>query len=383
MAKKVYRSRLHELDESLLGDDSKYGTFRSAVLVSYKRADKMYKDYQKGVPDERVTYLVGQLEMCPTTGRLHLQMYAEFNNSLSENKVKRIFKDENLYCRRKYSTAKACREYCTLDGKDENGDLKQGIVEGSQFEWGEISKQGERTDLRRVAEMVDNGDTLEDIINERPTDFIKYPKGIRDLISAKHKPVIESALTVRWVWGDPGTCKTGDAYHKFGCKIGTFDAKGNFFRYKGEPCIIFNDPPKSLFAEGKGLLGSFLEWIGVFPVELPVKGAYVPRVCSHIYITTNWNPLNIFDWGHPVLRRLTSISKRRVVADIDKDTSLIKSKVTTLTWRGFADEVKEPKYFLFKGRTGEVQPVLYEDGVAVETEIRNNGGVNRFINEDE
>lgn len=50
-------------------------------------------------------------------------------------------------------------------------------------------RKGKRTDLDRVAELVDSGANLLEIVDEAPVAYIKYNKGIRELMTVKRRRV--------------------------------------------------------------------------------------------------------------------------------------------------------------------------------------------------
>ena len=87
-------------------------------------------------------YLVVGKEVCPKTGRPHLQGYVYYKNPRSWNSVKKSLPNR---CHLENAIASAIKnyEYCSKDGE--------------YYEYGEMPKQGNRTDIQVVKQVIRNG----------------------------------------------------------------------------------------------------------------------------------------------------------------------------------------------------------------------------------
>lgn len=137
-------------------------------------------------------------------GTPHLQCYFEFDRRKKFTTVKKIFGKYHLETRR--GTAEEASEYCKKDG--------------DYVEFGSIteSKQGQRTDLDRIADLIQEGATRREIAKLYPTTFMRMYRGIDALISIYRRRTNVSVFRdLRWnvrlekthvFWGPAGCGKT-------------------------------------------------------------------------------------------------------------------------------------------------------------------------------
>lgn len=125
---------------------------------------------------ECVRYAIGQAEVAPTTGALHIQGYCELHKPMrftglqsavallqgAHMEASRGTRDQNIaYC---------SKEESRYFGPAEYGD--RGI------------SQGHRTDLDEVGDLVKSGASMREVAETFPATYIKFSKGIRDLQAA-------------------------------------------------------------------------------------------------------------------------------------------------------------------------------------------------------
>lgn len=124
----------------------------------------------------KFTYLVYGKEV-GANGTRHLQGYFELPQRYRFAQVKAMLPSYHLETRR--GTAQEASEYCQKDGDF----VQYGTISRSE--------QGRRRDLERVASMVKEGLTIKEIAEEEPQAYIKYYKGIVELIKTIN-PVYEN-----------------------------------------------------------------------------------------------------------------------------------------------------------------------------------------------
>lgn len=118
------------------------------------------------------TYLVFQQEQAPGTGTRHLQGYVEFPNPRALAGVKRILPSAHWEQRR--GTREQARAYCMK--------AESRFPDTEPIEYGEFvpSQQGARTDLEALRDLIKQGATKRQLLEEHPQAVAKFPRFIDD-----------------------------------------------------------------------------------------------------------------------------------------------------------------------------------------------------------
>ena len=130
-------------------------------------------------------------ETAPTTGTPHLHGYLEFKNDMRWGTLKNILPRANLQKRK--GKPHQVIAYCKKDG--------------SYYENGTPSKQGQRTDIDDAADLIKQGKSIKEVANEYPSTYIKFHKGLERLKALQFTNRSERPK-VFWYWGTSGTGKT-------------------------------------------------------------------------------------------------------------------------------------------------------------------------------
>lgn len=248
--------------------------------------------------DERITYIVGQREKCPETGRLHYQIYAEFRSRIRFTTLKKSYPTSHFESR--LGTQDEAIEYCIK---------QESSIEGSKFERGEKrkSQQGKRSDLEQMKQYIDEGHNLKEISNTYFSNFLRYNKGINLYMNMNNDRCINTNKQVIWIYGSPGSGKTRYVYDSediddiYSC----FSLKW-FCGYSNHKVLLIDDFDTSY--DGFELR-RFLKLLDIYPITMETKGSSVKVNPERIYITSNRNPDDIFLSNSPVIRRITRIIK--------------------------------------------------------------------------
>ena len=114
-----------------------------------------------------IRYLAFGREICPETGRKHIQGYMELESP------------------RRYSTIKKIKGYESAHFEEAKGTYEENIrycsKEGSFTELGTHKTQGERSDYGKALEILretPNRTGMKRVLNECPDVFFKYPRGL-------------------------------------------------------------------------------------------------------------------------------------------------------------------------------------------------------------
>jgi len=133
--------------------------FRNVCFTSFD-CDKKYSD-------DRIKYLIAQKEKCPSTGKLHMQGYVEFDRPLRMGQIKSILGECHIE-RRKGNQQQAIK-YCQK--------IASRAEPHYSIEMGQPGEQGARTDLEAMNEMALSGANIVDIVAEHPTS-LRYVNNI-------------------------------------------------------------------------------------------------------------------------------------------------------------------------------------------------------------
>lgn len=205
-------------------------------------------------------------------GTPHLQGYIEFVNGKRLSTLKAQL-SERIHWERRKGTAKQASQYCKKDR--------------DFYEAGEITKQGKRTDLESVADMMHDKKTLREIAVEHPETFMRYARGITTAWYLTVMTPRKGPPTVIWLWGSTGTGKTRFAFDEHDSvyvKDGTMWWDG----YTGQEAIVVDD------FDGKWPFRDMLRFLDRYPYQGQIKGGYVYINSPFIYITCEHPPDNIY-----------------------------------------------------------------------------------------
>ncbi len=220
---------------------------------------------QETTTGDEVTYIVCGREVAPTTGTHHLQGYIYFRSLKSFGQCLHyltsmgINRQGHPFIAIARGTAKQNRDYCTKSGEF----CERGVIPGKD--------QGKRTDLDAVYESVTSGKSMNELIEEHPTEMIKYAKNImliNNLINYQTQRTTRPR--VYWFFGPTGSGKSRLA-NEIAKKCHSFYYKNPAHKwwdgYTQQECIVIDDYRRDFctFAE----LLRLLDW---YPYSVECKG---------------------------------------------------------------------------------------------------------------
>lgn len=271
-----------------------------------------------------IKYIIYQKEQCPETGRLHLQGYVELNAPLRYKKLKELaFNSEEVHFDERRGTREEAIAYCEKEETKIDGPWEHGIRGDAQ---------GHRTDLDEVHDMINNDSPMCDIVAKHFSSYVRYGRGIekaREIIRRK-KIGLRLDLQVTVLYGDTGTGKTRSCYEDIDIdQVYKTDLKNNgniwFDGYDGQKRLVIDE------FKGQIDLQYLLSLLDIYPLKLPTKGSSTQAEFTEVYITSNKDPEDWYDWAvhgracHDALfRRLHTIKQ---FIDMDKPSN--KHKYTT------------------------------------------------------
>lgn len=143
---------------------------------AYENIEPKLRDF---VTQGKINYIIWGREICPTTGRRHLQGYLELPKIQRGSQVKRLFQPLSPEIDFRKGTQEQAIEYCQKDNDWEEHGTKAAT-----------KKQGKRNDLERFKRAVQNGETFDETIESHSMIHAKHAKFAR-IYCDRYKPGIE------------------------------------------------------------------------------------------------------------------------------------------------------------------------------------------------
>lgn len=212
------------------------------------------------------------LEAAPTTGTRHMHIFVVFEAAKAISSLKKDWPRAHI-------------ELC-------KGSVKKNIAyikkHGEFFEYGDIPKQGKRTDLAEIAQLIDSGADIKDIAKNHPSSFIRHPKGIQfyQALSFKERT---SQPKVIWLYGSTGVGKTRTAMENTPKSFYIKDQTQWWDNYSQQQTLIIDDFDINEKTNGWPFR-NLLRLLDRYPYQGQIKGGYVPINSPYIYITSEHPP---------------------------------------------------------------------------------------------
>lgn len=265
------------------------------TLNNYTAAEEAFiQSLPSSDPD--VIWLTYGRELGEQTGTPHLQGYLCLARRLRLQQLRQKLPRCHLEIRR--GSHADAKRYCQKDA-----DFEEHGVEPE-------SGQGTRTDLETLKNSLDNGLPLRDIADAHFATFLRYNKGIKLYVNlnARSRDWVTSVVVY---WGRTGAGKTRAVYENLPNPNSLYTHPGGpwFDGYEGQAICLFDDFSGSCFQ-----LPYLLKILDRYPMQVPVKGAFVNWAPYEIYITSNINPCMWYRNAHPehvaaLMRRISNCVK--------------------------------------------------------------------------
>lgn len=239
----------------------------------------------KNIAEEKARYLIYGIEVCPTTGREHLQGYVYFRNARTFRSVKKLL--GNAHITKADGTVQENINYCSKEGR--------------VFFFGDKPTQGERTDIAEIKDDLRAGANMRTVVvNARSNQGIQYAKSYMTYHERKRTTKPE----VYWIYGKTGTFKSTLA-DQFAKDPHYQQESGKWWDgYDAHKDVIINDF-RSDFCKFEELL----RLTDRYPHRVQVKGGYRSWLAERIFITAPKHPREMFaatsEAINQLMRRIT------------------------------------------------------------------------------
>lgn len=218
-------------------------------------------------------------------GTPHTHIYLAFKNSVMFDTLHKRFYGAHIEAAN--GTHQENRDYIRKEGKWLEDAKHETNLADTFEECGELppDKKVNETQAERIVQMIRDGKSNAEILEECPTAFSKLP-----YIEQTRQALLEEVYKDKWrdldvtyLWGDPGAGKTRSVMDRYGYSkvYRVTDYEHPFDGYKGQDVIVFEEFRSSL------PISDMLNYLDCYPVVLPCRYANKIACFTKVYIISN------------------------------------------------------------------------------------------------
>lgn len=238
--------------------------------------------------------------MCDETGEegtYHTHLFVQFKSAFGFSRLKACFPTAHLEKAR--GTPQENRDYVRKEGKYLESEKKTTNHIETFEEEGEMieEKQGKRSDLEDIYNMIEDGEGELEIIKKHPSMMLMpsaYDR-VKGLIQEEEANTFR-VLDVSYIYGETGTGKTSYVREQCGGYKGFYritDYDHPFDGYKGEDAIMFDE------FRGDLPISAMLNYLDGHPCDLPCRYHNKKALYTRVFIASNI-PLHMQYRGEPI-----------------------------------------------------------------------------------
>lgn len=219
-------------------------------------------------------------------GTYHIHLYVCFGSRVRISTIKRQFREAHIEIA--HGTVKSNIDYIKKNGKWADSDKAETSVKGTYEEWGETPTQkGLHPDMQELYQLISDGYSNSDILainNDYILHIDKLDKVRTMLLTEKYKSTRRLDMQVVYVYGATGTGKTRDIlnFHADENVYRVTDYQHPFDSYACQPVIAFEEYRSQI------KISDLLNYIDIYPMELPARYANKYACYNFVYLTSNW-----------------------------------------------------------------------------------------------
>lgn len=215
----------------------------------------------------------------------HTHIYFVTSQPKKFTTVKNIFPEAHIEKANGLSSQN--RDYVFKEGKWLDSEKGTTNLRDTHEEWGEMpaEKQGKRTDIDNLYEMIKDGRTNYEILEENPKYMMhidKIEKARKTYLEEQYKNVWRN-LEVTYIWGTTGAGKTRGVKEAYGyANVYTVtDYAHPFDGYNGQDVILFEEYRSNI------KIGDMLQYLDGYPIELPCRYTNKIACFTKVFFCTN------------------------------------------------------------------------------------------------
>ena len=243
-----------------------------------KMTDEEFKEYfEELYKQELLQYATFQREQGEKTGTIHFQFYVNYKNPQYFKKVKEKLLPYGCHFAPMISTANRCIAYCQKAETRVSG----------PYEIGEPEIEGQRSDLAKARQMIDEGVPFEVVAKIFPNQTMQYERQLRSrermFKSADYSERCRN-VEVTYIYGNEGIGKTSHIYKKHGFSdvffVSSYE-KYLFHEYKYQKTIVFDEYDSQI------KITEFNRMLDIYPLKLRALGDMIQGAYENVYIVSN------------------------------------------------------------------------------------------------
>lgn len=147
------------------------GKYRNWCFTAYK------KPTEEICEQDTLQYICMQTETCPKTDREHYQGYMELSKQMRLSEVKKLMNDNTIHLEPRWGTQDQAVNYCKK---------LETAIKDSFCSWGDLKKQGNRSELDSIYDCVESGMTTKEILREHRGHALRSICAIEKALKAEH-----------------------------------------------------------------------------------------------------------------------------------------------------------------------------------------------------
>lgn len=222
------------------------------------------------------------------SGTPHLQGYIYFDNKRSFRQMKKLHSTAHFEPQK--GTNQQAMKYCKEDG--------------DYYERGDLPKQGKRSDLDEVKEIVKTSGKMSEVV-----EVAKSYQSIKmaEQILKYHECKREWKPLVKWYYGSTGTGKSRSAHTEYPDAFVAMDTARWWDGYDAHSDIIIDDMRRDFCS-----FNMLLKYLDRYPMKVETKGGSRQFLAKNIVITCPYHPSELFKGNEDInqlLRRIDEIKK--------------------------------------------------------------------------
>lgn len=281
-------------------EEAKRGQNWSVTYFDHINNEERLKDHLTNLTYK---YMIFGKEICPTSGKEHLQGFIIFNSNKSLKGLKKELFPWSPHLERSYAGAVVNIKYCEKDGNVwlEDGDRPRG--------------QGLRVDLKTIKSRIEAGNTISELIDWGMINSLQQIQLAERL--NKYVKIKRTKPVVIWIYGETGSGKTRYVHKNFSDVYVAMNNKW-WDGYQSQSCILIDDLRVEDYP-----FNYLLRLLDAYPLQLETKGSTVQLRNKVFFVTCPVTPIGLFGTtysGEDIGQLIRRIDEIIHVSDADQLT---------------------------------------------------------------
>lgn len=244
-------------------------------------------------------------ELCPTTGKPHLQGWIYFKNERSFDAISKKF---TWHIEPLKKSFEAIEKYC-------RGLTKEKTPNEIVWAVGEMPNQGARTDLVAIRDRIVKGEKVDDLCMEQPNTYHCYGRVMHRIEDIQMRKLFRTFMTLcKWYWGRTGVGKSHEACHNFHPDTHYIWKNDNGWQddYKQQETVVIND------FRGEIPYNEFLQMVDKWPYYVRRRNRPPLPFMSKMVIVTSSLPPELVYRKRDAEDKIEQLLRRVEVICLDK-----------------------------------------------------------------